>query len=199
MATKDSEMSFADYELQRRKRTRTDNFLDEAEKLIDWVSIRNIIIRNYKRKFDAAGNPSYPPLKMFKVLLIQTWYDLSDPMAEEALLDRISFQRFTGFSSSEDIPDHSTICRFRNELLKSGLYDKLFRDINRQLEKMDLMVKKGVIIDATVIESARRPRKTIESMPEDRKEEEQKPDVNIEYSDDADAMDHKGWLSYLWV
>jgi len=194
MATKKSEMSFADYELQNRKRTRTDNFLDEVDRLIDWVNIKNIIIRNYKRSsYNAAGSPSYPVLKMFKVLLLQTWYDLSDPLTEEALLDRISFQRFTGFSSSDDIPDYSTICRFRNELLNSGLYDKLFRDINRQLEKMELMVKKGVIIDATVIESSRRPRKTIEVMPEDRKEDEQEPesDVNIKYSDDTDAR----WLS----
>ncbi len=191
MPTKKIEMSFADYELQRKRKTRTDNFLDEVNEMMDWVSINNIIFRNYKRTSDATGNPSYPPLKMFKVLLLQTWYDLSDPMTEEALLDRLSFQRFTGFSSSDDIPDHSTICRFRNELMKTGLYEKLFREINRQLDKRELIVKKGVIIDATVIESARRPRKTVETAPEDRKEEETEPDVNIEYSDDSDAK----WIS----
>jgi IS5 family transposase len=71
--------------------------------------------------------------------------------------------------------NYSTICRFRNELLKTDLYDKLFREINRQLDKRELIVKKGVIIDATVIESARRPRKIVEAIPEDRKKKKRTP------------------------
>ena len=98
-------------------------------------------------------------------------------MTEEELLDRLSFQRFTGFSSSDDIPDHSAIYRFRNEWRKSELYGKLFKKINCQLDRMELVVKKGIIINTTVIESARRPRKTIENIPEDRKDEETEPHV----------------------
>jgi IS5 family transposase len=57
---------------------------------------------------------------MFKLLLLQKWYGLSDPGLEEALNDRISFIRFSGFSVSSPLPDHSTICRFRNAILELG-------------------------------------------------------------------------------
>jgi IS5 family transposase len=78
--------------------------------MMDWVSINNIILRNYKRTSDATGNPSYPPLKMFIVLLLQTWYDLSDPMTGSS---RQAFSpKVHRFSSSDDIPDYSTVLRY---------------------------------------------------------------------------------------
>jgi IS5 family transposase len=126
---------------------------------------------------------------MFRLLLLQKWYGLSDPGLEEALNDRISFIRFSGFSLSSPLPDHSTICRFRNTLLELGLYEKLFEEILRQLEVKGLLVKEsnGAIVDATIIESSRRPRKVMEIMPEDRKEEETTGKPTVSYSDDTDA------------
>jgi IS5 family transposase len=92
-------------------------------------------------------------------------------MTEEYLLNWIPASRFVGLSLASDVPDHSTICRFRNELKELGLYEKLFYEINRQLEENEILIKKGAIVDATVIESARRPKKVVEteSIPEDRK------------------------------
>ena len=105
--------------------------------------------------------------------------------------------KFVGLSMESEIPDHSTICRFRNKLLELKLYDKLFSEINGQLEKLGLLVKKGAIVNAIVVESSRRPRKTVntESIPEDRKEEtnenESKNKSNeINYSSDTEAK----WL-----
>jgi IS5 family transposase len=115
-------------------------------------------------------------------------YGLSDPGLEEPLNDRISFIRFSGFSLSSPLPDYSTICRFRNTLLELNPYEKLFEEILRQLETRGLLVKEGAIIDATIVESSRRPRKVMEIIPEDRKEEET-TDVSsiISYSDDTDV------------
>ncbi len=69
------------------------------------------------------------------------------------------------------LPDHSTICRFRNTLLELNLYTRLFEEINSQLEQKEIIVKEteGAIVDATIVESSRRPRRVIDIMPEDKK------------------------------
>lgn len=179
---------FADYFMEHRKHVNT--FLDTIDGFIDWKSIEKLLKKKYKKTMSADGRPAYPPLPMFKLLLLQRWYGLSDPGLEEALNDRISFIRFSGFSLSSPLPDYSTICRFRNTLLEMNLYEKLFEEILKQLEMKGLLVKQtnGAIVDATIIESSRRPRKVVEIMPEDRTEEET-TDVSsiISYSDDTDA------------
>jgi IS5 family transposase len=196
MAVKTKLDGWADYEVSCRKKRKL-SFLDNVLLLIEWTRIERIIRKKYKKFFNAVGSPAYPSLTMFKIMLLQTWYDLSDPQTEEALLDRISFARFVGLSLASDVPDHSTICRFRNELLELGLYEKLFNEINKQLEEKGILVRKGAIVDATVIESSRRPRKVVETerIPEDRKEEDDKDDNDgnapeIHYSEDTDAK----WL-----
>src|SRR5258708_3131098 len=67
------------------------------------------------------GEAAYPPLMMFKVLLLQRWYGLSDPAMEAALFDRLSFLRFVGLSAEDETPDHTTIWRFREAVSKAGL------------------------------------------------------------------------------
>jgi len=176
--------SFADYFIAQRKHSNT--FLEKIDMFIDWESIDKLLRKKYKKTASADGRPAYPPLPMFKLLLLQRWYGLSDPGLEEALNDRISFIRFSGFSLMSSLPDYSTICRFRNTLIDLDLYGKLFEEITRQLESNGLLIRKGAIVDATIIESSRRPRKVIEIMPEDRKEEKTEG-VPITYSDDPDA------------
>jgi len=97
--------------------------------------------------------------------------------------------RFGGFSLSSPLPDYSTICRFRNNLLELDLYEKLFEEINQQIESKGILVKEsnGAILDATIIESSRRPRKVVEIMQEDRKEGETDISSTVTYSDDIDA------------
>jgi IS5 family transposase len=176
--------SFADYFVEQRKHSNT--FLDKIHQFIDFKEVEKLLKKKYKKTASADGRPAYPPLPMFKLLLLQRWYALSDPGLEEALNDRISFICFSGFSLVSSLPDHSTICRFRNTLLELNLYERLFEEINRQLEFNDILVRKGTIVDATIIESSRRPRKVIEIMPEDRKEETTETPA-ITYSDDPDA------------
>jgi len=99
---------------------------------------------------------------------------------------------FTGLT--DDVPDETTLCRFRNLLISRKLDQKLFREINRQLEKIGLKVKEcsGAVVDATVIESSSRPNKVVKSMSNDREEDacDDAPKNEIEYSKDPDAT----WL-----
>jgi IS5 family transposase len=178
-------LGFADYFIEQRKHVNT--FLDKIDQFIDWKHVEKLLKKKYKKTMSADGRPAYPPLPMFKLLLLQRWYGLSDPGLEEALNDRISFIRFSGFSLTSSLPDHSTICRFRNNLLELGLYEKLFGEIIKQLESKGLLVREGAILDATIVESSRRPRKVMEIMPEDRKEEEADIAPAVSYSNDVDA------------
>lgn len=86
--------------------------------------------------------------------MLQTWYNLSDYELEESLDDRLSFRRFVGLGLNDSTPDHSTFSVFRRELEKHSLLEKVFTEINGQLEKKGRIVKKGTIVDATLIEAA---------------------------------------------
>ncbi len=122
--------------------------LERIHQAVDWVRIGTLAAQVY----DAPeGRPSYPPLLMVKVLLLEQWYNLSDPQMEEALGDRISFRRFVGLGLQEDAPDHSTISRFRTALAERGLAEELFLELGRQLEERGLMLKQGTLMDATVV------------------------------------------------
>ena len=121
----------------------------------DWDRFASLVDDIYS---SGEGRPSYPPLTMVKVLLLEQWYNLSDPQMEEALSDRISFRRFVGLGLEDETPDHSTISRFRSELAKRELSEKLFEELESQLDKRGLMLKEGTLMDATLVEAqVRRP------------------------------------------
>ena len=131
--------------------------LDEIDRLLDWSVFERVLA---VIPVAAKGEPSFPALMMFKVLLLQRWYGLSDPAMELALFDRLSFQRFAGLSLEDETPDHSTIWRFRERLTKDGLIEQLFAELSRQLDVRGLLIKQGTLIDASMVTSAaRRPRK----------------------------------------
>ena len=94
---------------------------------------------------------------LFKVMLLQRWYSLSDPAAEDALNDRKSFARFVGLGLEETAPDHSVICRFRNQLVRRGLMQPLLDELARQIDDKGLVLKEGTLLDATFLASAARP------------------------------------------
>ena len=163
-------------------------FLSSVNDLINWTKLEKIIKKYDKRGKSVDGTPAYSSLLLFKIILLQTWFNLSDPQVEEAVNDRISFMKFLDLSISSDIPDHSTICRFRNMLNDKKVFEKLFKEVNIQLEKLNLIVKTGAIVDASIVSANRRPRKVMEVIPEDRKEDEITGEsVVIEYSKDPDA------------
>lgn len=109
----------------------------------------------------ATGRPAYLPLVMFKALLLQRLYGLSDLELEEALYDRLSFRRFCDLGLDGAVPDHTTLCRFRNRLVETGLLEKLFAELDRQIDAAGLILRRGTMLDATVVETsaaARPPR-----------------------------------------
>lgn len=142
-------VGFLDLAISQLKKAKT--HLDDVDRIIDWRPIDRFLKKKLRRNKDAVGNPAYPPLAMFNELLLQRWYNLSDQGMDDALADRISFRRFTGMSFGYDTPDSTTICRFRNHLMESGLEVKLFNMLNDQLEAHKVIVKQGVIVDASII------------------------------------------------
>ena len=124
--------------------------LERIDDAVDWGRFGGLVAGVYSA---CEGRPSYPPLTMVKVLLLEQWYNLSDPQMEEALGDRISFRRFVGLGLQDETPDHSTISRFRAMLTERGVGEGLMEELNRQLEEKGLMVKAGTLMDATLVES----------------------------------------------
>jgi len=125
--------------------------LDRIAGLVKWYRFEKLLAL---LRDDGPGRPAWPPLLMFKLLLLQSLYGLSDAETEEAVADRLSFRRFAGLGLADRVPDHSTICRFRNLLIERGLLEKLFAELDRQLDKAGLVLRRGTMLDATVIETA---------------------------------------------
>jgi IS5 family transposase len=125
--------------------------LEKIDGLIDWSAVESLLAPIYAAP---TGRPAYPVLSLLKAMLLQQWYGLGDPAMEEALGDRLSFRRFAGLPLDAPPPDHSTLCRFRQQLVRRGLAEPVFVEVNRQLEAKGLMVKTGSLIDATLIAAA---------------------------------------------
>ena len=129
--------------------------LDRIAGLIDWAAIERLVAGVHAAP---EGRKAYPPLVMVKALLLQQWYGLSDPRLEEALSDALSFRRFVGLGLNDGTPDHSTVSRFRAALREEKLDEALFAEIERQLDGRGLILKRGTLMDATVVEAqARKP------------------------------------------
>ena len=157
-----------------------DNQLVKLGKLIDWNKFTPLLKNVHKEE----GPRGYDPLKMFKSLILGQWHSLSDPGLEQSLRVRLDFLEFTGFSLGDKLPDETTFCRFRNKLIKQGKLEVLFEEINKHLESLGLKVKSAskAIVDATIIVSGSRPRKTLEPQADESYE--------TIYSSDPDAR----WL-----
>ena len=106
--------------------------LRRIAELVEWKEIESLLAG---LRSGAMGAPGYPALALFKALLLQQFYGLSDPQLEEALADRLSFRHFLGLSLTDSVPDHSTIWRFREQLAKSGLAERAFALITGQIEQ----------------------------------------------------------------
>lgn len=126
--------------------------LDRLAALVKWYRFEKVLAR--LRRLDGPGRPAYGSLLMFKALLLQSLYGLSDMELEEALADRLSFRRFVGLGLDETVPDHTTLNRFRNLLVEEQLLEKLFAELDRQLDQAGLILRRGTMLDATVIETA---------------------------------------------
>lgn len=132
--------------------------LDRLNELVKWYRFEKVV--GHLRDEAGPGRPGYPALVMLKAVLLASLYGLSERELEEALDDRLSFRRFVGLALGERVPDHTALNRFRNRLIQEGLLEKLFAELDRQLEKAGVVLKRGTMLDATLIETgaARPPR-----------------------------------------
>src|SRR5919199_1891505 len=137
-----------------RRRGKKSEWLDRLDAALDWPALERIVAGVYARR---EGGLAYPLLSYVKLLLLQQWYGLSDEGLEAAVDDRLSFRRFAGIPLSESVPDHSSVWRFREQLARRGLAAKLLVEVNRQLDAKGLILRRGTLIDATILEAAVRP------------------------------------------
>lgn len=136
------------------ERHRKEGMLEEIDRLVDWQPIEKMLKKMYSK---STGRPALEPLGMFKLLLLEYFYNLSDVKVVEELHDRRSFERFCGIDLTEHRVDDSSLVRFRNRLEENKLMERLFDAFNRQLEAKGLLVKKGTLIDSTLVQGAHRP------------------------------------------
>lgn len=150
---KTGQLSFAEAFLGGRT-VGTSGTLDRIDGLVKWYRFERLLC---DFNHGGAGHPGWPAPVLFKALLVQSLYGLSDRELEEALADRLSFRRFVGLGLDEGVPDHTVLNRFRNTLVAQTLFDKLFAELDRQLEKAGVMVKRGTMLDATLIDAVSKP------------------------------------------
>jgi IS5 family transposase len=189
-------ITLADQEISRRLASRK-HFLKDIEELIDWERISKVLDEVEIKRTSVAGRDAYPAEVMFRIMLIQSWYKLSDYQMEEQLFYNNIFLWFSHLSLDNPVPDHSTISRWRSRFSSKGIYQTLLREINYQLANHSIRITEGVIVDATLVESHSRPRKKeiIETEPvgdEDLPDQTtyQATELTIEESKDPDAR----WL-----
>lgn len=141
------QLGFVDLALSRRGGSPA---LEAVASLVDWAGFERALAG---LREEGPGRPGYRPLLLFKALLLQAWYGLSDTELEFRLGDSLAFGRFVGLSLEDEVPDHTTLCRFRNRLVGARLLEKLFDELDRQLEAAGLVLKQGTMLDATLIET----------------------------------------------
>jgi len=129
--------------------------LERLNKVIDWEYFRNAVEKVEDKKIVKAGTKPYDPVLMFKILILQRYYNLSDYQIEYQILDRLTFCRFLGLSLNDRVPDEKTVWNFRERFIKKGLDKKVFELFLNTLEKYGLIAHEGKIIDASFVEAPR--------------------------------------------
>ena len=145
------QQSFSDYEYScRKKKTRREEFLDTMEEIIPWDEWIEFIRPYYPS--GKRGRPVKGIEKMLRMYLLQVWFNLSDEGIEDAIYDSYAFRKFMGINFvDEQVPDATTLCKFRKLLVDNGIQKLFFKAIADFLQKHEYMLKGGTIVDATII------------------------------------------------
>ena len=150
-----TEIGFSDYLERVEQLAARPTALDQLNQRIDWSSFEPVLKKNlnYKKR-NKGGRKPYDPLLMFKVLILQKYYNLSEEDTEFQILDRFSFQRFLALSISDKVPDKNTIWLFKQRLSQDGV-KALFDHFSTVLYAQGLGVNEGKIVDASFVEVPR--------------------------------------------
>jgi IS5 family transposase len=147
---RENQTTFFDLAIQQRGAA--NQVLEIIAREVDFSEAEQRVVNTYA----AGGRPAYRPAVLLRVMILQHLYGLSDPQAELQIKDRLSFQKFVQLDAHEAVPDETTICRFRQRLIESGLHGSLLGILNRQLEARGYILKTTTLVDATIIESSRK-------------------------------------------
>jgi transposase, IS5 family len=132
------------------KRTRADRFLDEMSRVVPWADLVEVVATHYQ--VAGTGRPKTEVELLLRLHCLQLWYKLSDPGLEDAVHDRLSFQRFLGLDPLQQrVPDETTVLHFRRLLESLGLAELIFAKVNEGLAAKGLLLKGGTIVDATIL------------------------------------------------
>ncbi len=128
----------------------------EKLKVIDFEMFRPLLEKAFhKERKSNAGRPPFDVVMMFKILILQRLFNLSDDQTEYQITDRMSFQRFIGLSLGDRVPDAKTIWLFRDTLTRSGMIRELFTQFNSMLASKGIITHTGTIVDATFVDAPR--------------------------------------------
>lgn len=138
----------------KRKQTRREKFLAEMEQVVPWAKLLKVVEQYYPKA--GQGRPPLGLEKMLRIYFLQQWFHLSDPAMEDALYDIESLRRFAGIEMGQDeVPDETTILKFRHLLERHQLTRKLFERVTQHLEERGLLLREGTIVDATIVHAPR--------------------------------------------
>lgn len=132
-------------------RTKKKEFLAQIERIIPWEEWLALINPCYYK--GERGNKPYPLELMLRLYMVQNLYNLSDEATVAEAIDSRAFSEFCGVDSSNQVPDGDTLGRFRNLLIKNGMQENLFAQVVGLLQRKGLLLKKGTIVDSTLIEA----------------------------------------------
>jgi transposase, IS5 family len=147
---------FFDLDQRRKKLMKTRGFLENPNRFVAWESFRAPLDRALKRSSGGkGGRPAHDAMLMFKVLVLQALYNISDEQTEYQILDRLSFMKFLGLELCDGVPDARTIWLFRETLRMAGAVDELFSQFDAMLNQHGFQASGGQIADATFVEAPR--------------------------------------------
>jgi len=145
------QITFGMMEDQNRRKKET--MLDKVLEIIDFTQIEKLLSKMYS----GQGRPPIPPVMLFKALLLESWYNLSDVQVVQEIHDRRSFERFVGEGVRKYHLDDTTLVKFRERLRCSGMMKRVWKQVERALEAQGLKVTQGTIVDSTLVKGACRP------------------------------------------
>ena len=182
---------------RRRKVSKAVGTLREIDSLVDWRVLAEIVNVLDRSQTGRGGRPPIGFEIKLKMMFLQYIFNLSDEELEDQMIDRLSFQQFVGLSFDEEIPDFTTIWKFKEALIKAGLMDGIFNAILSQLDAKGLIVKKGTMIDATIIRSGNRP---LSNKKREELEAEPSPQIDTDARSTAkNGQKHFGYKGHVGV
>lgn len=141
-----------DWEKRHKYLEEKQDLLKHLNKIIPWEEFREILEKIYKKpRKSQAGRKAIDVIVMFKLLILQRLYNISDEQLEYQVNDRLSFMRFLGMGIEDKVPDGTTVWLFRQKLTEQGLARELFEKFEGYLEEQGYQARGGQILDATLV------------------------------------------------